>query len=54
VNNKTESVGRLTVVERDAMPPHTPQGTRKKKEKNKRTKMPEKLVSGLKTAWKLT
>jgi hypothetical protein len=52
VNYKSERVGRMTVVEREAMSPHTAEGTIKKK--NIQTKMPEKLVSGLKTAWKLT
>jgi hypothetical protein len=56
VNNESKRVGRMTVVEHEAMPPHTPEGTRGKNERNIQTnkqKTPEKLVSGLKAAGKL-
>jgi hypothetical protein len=52
VNNESEKVGRMTMVEWDATLPHMPKRTTRKKHTNKQ-KMSEKLVSGLKAAGKL-
>jgi hypothetical protein len=53
VNNKSERVGRMTVVKVMQYPHLHLKELEKKKETYKQTKMPEKLVSWLKTAWKL-